>query len=164
MLSMIEELLRYKWWANSNLLRSIEEDSAAREDTELRRMLHHILVSNRFWILAILRFPFDRENEMKVPTNLDDFADRLGETERLESEWLANATESDLERTLETRSSPLGIGVTVRQAILQICLHTQGHRAQCATRLRSLGGTPPGTDYVLWIKERRPRTNDASAL
>jgi uncharacterized damage-inducible protein DinB len=166
MLSMIEELLRYKWWANSNLLRSIEQHSAAREDAELRRMLHHILVSNRFWLLTILGFPFDRENEMKVPTNLDDIADRLGETERLESEWLSNATESDLERTLETRSSPLGIDVNVRQAILQICLHTQGHRTQCATRLRSLGGTPPGTDYVLWIKEKikEPRVKDAGAL
>ena len=63
-------------------------------------------------------------------------------------------TEPDLERTLETRSSRLGIDVSVRQAILQICMHTQGHRAQCATRLRALGGTPPGTDYVLWIKEK----------
>jgi len=154
MLSMIEELMRHKWWANDKLLRAIEQYPAAAEDEELRKMLHHILVSNRFWLLTILGHPFDRESEMKVPANLAAFIDRFNETERLEAEWLSHASDSELERTLETRSSRLGIDVSVRQAILQICLHTQGHRPQCATRLRTLGGTPPGTDYVLWIKEK----------
>jgi len=75
-------------------------------------------------------------------------------TEHLESEWLSTAVESDLERMLQTRSSRLGVDVPVRQAILQICMHTQGHRTQCATRLRLLGGTPPGTDFVLWVKDQ----------
>ena len=117
-------------------------------------MLNHILFSNRFWLLTILRHPFDREREMQTPATLANVIDRFNETERLESEWLARAGESELERTLETRSSRLGIDVSVRQAILQICLHSQGHRPQCATRLRALGGTPPGTDYVLWVKEK----------
>ena len=154
MLSIIEELMRHKWWANTSLLRAIEQHPAAAEDEELRKMLHHILVANRFWLLTILGLPFDREPELQIPANLAEIIDRFNETERLESEWLAGAGESELERTLETRSSRLGIDVSVRQAILQICLHTQGHRPQCATRFRALGGTPPGTDYVLWVKEK----------
>lgn len=154
MLSMTEELMRYKWWANTTLLRAIEQHPAAAEDEELRKMLNHILFSNRFWLLTILGRPFDREGEMQLPASLAIIIDRFGETERLESEWLSHAGESDLERALETRSSRLGIDVSVRQAILQICLHSQGHRPQCAMRLRALGGTPPGTDYVLWIKEQ----------
>ncbi|HMG86370.1 MAG TPA: DinB family protein [Terracidiphilus sp.] len=154
MLSMIQELIRHKWWANANLLHAIEQHPAAAEDEELSKMLHHILVANRFWLLTILEHSFVRENEMKTPENLADIIDRFSETQRLESEWLSHANESDLERTLETRTSQLGINVSVRQAILQICLHTQGHRSQCATRLRALGGTPPGMDYVLWIREQ----------
>lgn len=154
MLSIIEEVMRHKWWANATLLRAIEQHPAARDDEELRKMLNHILFSNRFWLLTILGLPFDRESEMQLPANLAIIIDRFNETERLESEWLSHSSESDLERTLETRSSRLGIDVSVRQAVLQICLHSQGHRPQCATRLRALGGTPPGTDYVLWIKEK----------
>jgi uncharacterized damage-inducible protein DinB len=154
MSSTIEELIRHKWWANASLLRAIEQYPAAADDHELRKMLHHILVSNRFWLLTILGHSFDRESEMQVPEDLAVIIDRFSETERLESDWLAHASESELERTLETRSSRLGIDVSVRNAILQICLHTQGHRTQCATRLRSLGGVPLGTDYVLWVKER----------
>lgn len=152
MLSMIQELMQHKAWANATLLRAIEQHPAAANDDELHKMLHHILVANRFWLLAVLGHPFDREHEMLIPQNLTAIIDRFGETERLEADWLSQASESDLERTLETRSSRLGIDVTVRQAILQICLHSQGHRPQCATRLRALGGTPQGTDYVLWIR------------
>ena len=88
MLSMIEELMRYKWWANTTLLRAIEQHPAAAEDEELRKMLNHILFSNRFWLLTILGLPFVRETEMKLPENLAVIIDRFGETERLESEWL----------------------------------------------------------------------------
>jgi uncharacterized damage-inducible protein DinB len=154
MRSMIEELMRHKWWANTALLHAIEQYPPAADDEELRRMLNHILFSNRFWLLTILGQPFDRESEMQLPANLVLIIARFKETERLESEWLAHASESDLDRMLETCSSRLGINVSVRHAILQICMHTQGHRPQCATRLRVLGGIPPGTDYVLWIKER----------
>ncbi len=154
MLPTIEELVRHKWWANTNLLHAIQQHRAAAEDEELRRMVHHILVSNRFWLLTILRHAFVREDEMQIPGNLTGIIERFKETERLESDWLSNASEPDLERTLETRSSRLGIDVSVKQAILQICMHTQGHRSQCATRLRAVGGTPPGMDFVLWIKDQ----------
>ena len=154
MLSMIQELIRHKWWADASLLRAIEQHPLAAEDEELRKMLHHILVSNRFWLLTIVGQPFVREDEMLVPGSLAGVIERLNLTERLESQWLSEAKEPDLEHTLETRSSRLGIDVSVKQAILQICMHTQGHRAQCATRLRLLGGTPPGMDFVLWVKDQ----------
>ena len=153
MLAMLKELMGHKWWANARLLQAIEQSPAAAADEDLRKMLHHILVANRFWLLTVLGRPFLREIEMQTPANLADVVDRFKETEDLEAEWVSKAAEFDLDRILETRSSRLGIDVSVRQAILQICLHTQGHRAQCATRLRALGGTPPGMDYILWIKE-----------
>ena len=154
MLSMIDELIRHKWWANASLLHATEQCPAAAADEELRKMFHHILVSNRFWLFTILGLPFVREEEMQIPANLSGVIERYKETARLESEWLSKTNESDLERTLETRTSRLGIDVSARQAILQICMHSHGHRSQCATRLRALGGIPPGTDYVLWIKDQ----------
>jgi uncharacterized damage-inducible protein DinB len=154
--STIDELIRHKWWANTNILRAIEQYPSAAEDEELRKMLHHILVSNRFWLFAILERPFDREVEMQLPCSVADLTERFQETERLESEWLSTPAASDLERILPTHTSRLGIDVSVRQAVLQICMHSQGHRSQCAARLRALGGTPPGTDYVLWVKNQIP--------
>jgi uncharacterized damage-inducible protein DinB len=153
MLPTIEELIHHKHWANASLLRAIEQHPPAAEDEELRKTLQHILVANRFWLFTILGRPFDREAEM-VPATLAELVVRFQETEHLESQWLSSATGADLERMLPTRTSRIGIDVSVRQALLQICMHTQGHRSQCAARLRALGGVPPGTDYVLWVKNQ----------
>jgi uncharacterized damage-inducible protein DinB len=32
-------------------------------------------------------------------------------------------------------------------------MHSEHHRAQVATRLRALGGNPPMTDYILWVRD-----------
>ena len=48
MLPLIDQLIRHKCWANANLLRSVEQHPPAAEDPELRKLLHHILVSNRY--------------------------------------------------------------------------------------------------------------------
>jgi uncharacterized damage-inducible protein DinB len=153
MLLTIEELVRHKNWANTSILQAIQQQPAAEADDELRNTLHHILVANRFWLFTILGRPFDRETEM-LPATFAELVARFQETEEIESQWLSTLSEPELERMLLTRTSRLGIDVSVRHAILQVCMHTQGHRAQCAARWRALGGIPPGTDYVLWIKNQ----------
>jgi uncharacterized damage-inducible protein DinB len=35
-------------------------------------------------------------------------------------------------------------------------MHSHYHRGQNATRLRELGGDPPGTDLITWIWKGRP--------
>jgi hypothetical protein len=40
--------------------------------------------------------------------------------------------------------------------LTQATLHSQGHRSQAATKLRAHGGTPPTTDFILWLSEGRP--------
>ena len=153
MLSLISELVRHKWWANSNLLQSIENHQPAAEDPELRKLLHHILIANRYWLLLTLGQPFIDADERIVPNSHDALSQQFGRTEHLELDWLSQATPADLDRPLQPRALP-GITVSVAQAATQVALHSQGHRSQCATRLRALGGTPAPMDFVLWVRER----------
>ena len=76
-------------------------------------------------------------------------------THEREIAWLGTASDAGLSRTLENALIPGG-RCLVSEAVMQVCLHSQGHRAQCATMLRVLGGTPPATDFVLWRIDRRP--------
>ena len=39
---------------------------------------------------------------------------------------------------------------------MQCVMHSQYHRGQNATRLRELGGSPPITDYILWLYKSKP--------
>jgi hypothetical protein len=37
--------------------------------------------------------------------------------------------------------------------MIQVALHSQGHRSQCASRVRALGGIPAPMDFVLWVRD-----------
>ena len=66
---------------------------------------------------------------------------------------MASAAAPDLEHVLESPQIPGG-RCSVAQAWMQVCLHSHGHRAQAAKRLRRLGGEPPATDFILWLAHR----------
>jgi uncharacterized damage-inducible protein DinB len=153
MLQMMRDLIAHKEHANSLMLSAIREHPEASRDPELLELLHHILVSNRFWTLTCLGLPFDREQETIPPATLEALIENYEATQREENAWMACATESDLARMLDSPLIP-GARCTVAQAMMQVCMHSQGHRAQCARMLRRLGGVPPMTDFILWLANR----------
>ncbi len=153
MIEMLRELIHHKAYANASLLKAIREHAAAAEDPELRTLLHHTIVADRHWLWLILELPFVLEEETKIPETLAAITALYRETYARENAWLAQADETALDRILRTPFLP-NFTCTAAQALLQLCLHSQGHRSQCASRLRSLGGNPPTLDFILWLKER----------
>jgi uncharacterized damage-inducible protein DinB len=153
MLAMIQDLVCHKWHANATLLGAIMHNGLAAQDEELRRLFHHVLIANRYWLLVILQKEFTRDEEARIPATTDDLIAKYKETEILEMEWLSRCNESDMESAVQTAFLS-GQSFSVAQAMMQVSMHSLGHRAQCATRLRSLGGTPPTTDFILWLKDR----------
>ena len=151
--AMIEDLVRHKWHANAAYLAAVRQTEAARQDEDVRKLLHHILIANRFWLFLTLGREFDREKEAKIPEEFASLISNYRETETLEMEWLGRCKDVELQRPLATPRLP-GHAFTVEQAWMQICLHSHGHRAQLAGKLRDLGGTPPATDFVLWVMHR----------
>ena len=97
--------------------------------------------------------PFVLERETAAPASLDALIALYETTQRDEEAWTAGATAKDLETTLESEMIPGG-RCTVAQGLMQVCLHSHGHRAQVAKMLRRHGGTPPMTDFILWLGER----------
>lgn len=150
---MTHDLVRHKWYADASLLRAIQDHTMAAQDKELRSRLHHIILANRFWIAQFLEKPFAHEEETRVPETLAQIIALYRETHAQELEWLSNVTESDLDRVLQTPFHT-GQAFSLAQALVQVCMHSHGHRAQCATRLRLLGGVPPALDYIVWLKHR----------
>ena len=155
MLPLIIQLIHHKWWANTSLLLSINSVPTAADDAELRLLLHHILVANRYWLLLTRGQPFIDDQEKRIPESHAALADQFRRTEQLELDWLSRATPFELDRQIQPRAIP-DITLSVAEAMTQVALHSQGHRSQCATRLRALGGTPAPMDFVLWIREQKP--------
>jgi uncharacterized damage-inducible protein DinB len=153
MIDLLRDLSQHKAYANAALLKAIQRHEAAAQDPELRALLHHIILANRFWFSLILGRPFSRDEESRIPESLEAITTRYRETLGEELEWVSQLRESDLARMLETSSLP-GHQYSIAQATMQVCMHSHGHRAQCASRLRLLGGKPPAMDFVLWLKDR----------
>jgi uncharacterized damage-inducible protein DinB len=153
MLEMLRDLVGHKGHANAALLTAIRQTPAAASDPELWELLHHILLANRFWLLTVLGVPFIHEDEARPSHSFDALFHRYGSTQAQEVTWLETATEGDLARTLEDARIPNG-RCSIAQAFMQVCMHSHGHRAQCAKLLRRHGGVPPPTDFILWLTSR----------
>ncbi len=153
MIDVLRDLVSHKGHANAAMLAAVAACPAAVADADVSALLHHVLLANRFWLLAIVGAPFDREAESRPAASFDVLVQRYAETQAAEEAWLAAATVADLARRLSHPLVPGG-GCAVSDAFLQVCLHSHGHRAQCATLLRGCGGAPPPMDYVLWAGER----------
>jgi uncharacterized damage-inducible protein DinB len=153
MLDMLRDLTQHKIFANASLLKAIRQCEPAAQDEELRKLLHHILVANRYWLKLILDLPFVSEEETHVPESLEAIAAVYRETHKQEMEWISKASEAALSNRLESPFIP-GHDFSVAEILMQVCMHSHGHRAQCAIKLRQSGGTPPAMDYITWLKER----------
>ena len=154
-IAWFRDLIAHKGCADAQLLCAIQQHHAASTDPALRALLHHLLVSNRFWLITIVGEPFAVDVETRIPESLEPLIDGFRATHERETAWLGTATDADLSRTLESALIPGG-RCLIAEALLQVGLHSQGHRAQCAKLLRALGGTPPATDFIVWRIDRRP--------
>ena len=153
MREMLSDLIAHKGYANAAMLGAIRAHAPAVDDPALRDLLQHILLANRFWLLSVLGLPFSRDEEARPAASFDALVARYRTTQEQESDWIGTATDAELTRTLNDSRIPGG-ACPVAHAILQVCLHSQGHRAQCATLLRRRGGVPPATDFILWAATR----------
>lgn len=153
MLDMLRDLVAHKGHANAALLAAVRQNPAAASDPELWELLHHILLANRFWLLTVFDLPFIHEDEARPSSSFDALVGRYRSTHAQETTWFETATERDLARILEDARIPGG-KCSVSQAFMQVCIHSHGHRAQCAKLLRRHGSVPPLTDFILWLTNR----------
>jgi uncharacterized damage-inducible protein DinB len=153
MLDLLRDLVGHKGHANHAILAAIRQHETAAQDPAILALLHHILVANRFWFLTFVGEPFVAVRELQPPGSLDSVIEGYAALQQREETWIEGISERDLSRVLEMPQIPGG-RCTVAQGVTQVCLHCQGHRAQIATMLRALGGTPPMTDFILWVAER----------
>jgi uncharacterized damage-inducible protein DinB len=137
LLAMVRDLVQHKNYANASLLNAISAHQQASADVELRALLHHIILANRFWLSLFVDESFDLNRESEVPESLQDVTILYRQTHDRELDWLSGMNDSDLQRTLVTPFIP-DRTFSLAEAAMQVCLHSHGHRAQCAPRLRTL--------------------------
>jgi uncharacterized damage-inducible protein DinB len=153
MLDMIQSLYAHQAWADATIINAIAKNEMAAADDSLRKTLHHIVTVQRAFQALFVKRPFDFVSEMRTPETLEE-VEQLFRDAHAEGIALVNQRHpSELDLPFEMPYIP-GAKLNNGQAHLQVVMHSQHHRGQCATRLRALGGVPPTVDYIIWLKDR----------
>ena len=153
--------LGYSAWATRRLL----EACAALSDDEQRRnlsvshgsvlnTLHHIYVSERFWIECLVADsipPLDEIVNAPAPPGLQ-FDELVRSWPVICDEidrWLAKATDETLSQTLPFKlSSESQLDIPRWQIVRHFVNHATLHRGQIVGMLRAMGRKPPCVDYM----------------
>ncbi len=155
--SYLEELYAHQEWADAEHWCAFEAFPAALADREIHERLHHIhLVQSAFlWVLGARTAQF-------VITKFEDYANLSSLkafARRYHSDMGAMLTGIDDQRLGEMIEVPWfqpPLKISVRHALTQAAMHSHYHRGQNAARLRKLGGSPPGTDLIVWLRNGQP--------
>ena len=155
--SYLEELYAHQEWADAEHWRAFEAHSTALKDKALYERLHHIhLVQHGFlWITGPRSAPFEykKAEEYPDPATLKAYAQQgLADLD----ERLRSTAPEALEEIIEIPWFQPTLKIIRRHALMQAAMHSHYHRGQNATRLRELGGTPPTTDFIVWLREGKP--------
>jgi uncharacterized damage-inducible protein DinB len=157
MVETLRDLLRHEAWADTKLLQALENSIEVWDDSTIQGKLHHSH-SVQLVYLALLRDEaLDLEKLERPFPSLGELKTSMLKYHATVGQLLESLTPSDLERIVVLKAAGLEARRnTMREALLQVTMHSHYHRAQLATRLRELGGDPPLTDFIVWVWDGRP--------
>jgi uncharacterized damage-inducible protein DinB len=153
----LNELCSHQAWADAEHWSAIEAHPAALADKAIRERLVHIhLVQHGFlWVTGprTAQFAFKKPEDFPDVVELKSYA-RQGNVDL--SEMVRTATTEWLEEIIEVPWFKPALKISRRYALIQAAMHSHYHRGQNATRLRELGGVPPPTDFIVWLRDGQP--------
>lgn len=157
MTTYLRELYLHQEWADVEHWRAFEAYPAALADQKIRERLHHIhLVQSAFlWVVG----PRTEELVFMKVEDYANMADVKASARKYHSEIAAMLERIDDDRLAEEIEVPWfqpPLQISVRHALMQAAMHSHYHRGQNATRLRELGGVPPVTDFIVWLRDGQP--------
>lgn len=154
----LRELFAYNAWANARVFAAaagVPPDARTEGITrDLRQLLAHITGVEEAYFRAITEGEAAARSDAHKLPDLAALGARSAEVAARYRDFLATADADGLARTL--RLPWLGIDFSVREALLQVIVHSVEHRADVATVLTREGAEAPALDLVFWIADGRP--------
>jgi uncharacterized damage-inducible protein DinB len=155
--SYLDELYAHQEWADAEHWRAFEAHPAALGDKAIReRLLHIHQVQHAFlWITGprTSEFTFKKLEDFRGMEDLKQYAQRYHLAVR---ELLSGLDQTKFEEFVEAPWFTPPVKISRRHALTQAAMHSHYHRGQNATRLRELGGVPPMTDFIIWLRKGQP--------
>ena len=153
----LEELYAHQEWADAEHWRAFAAHPAALADEAIcERLVHIHQVQYAFlWMVG----PRPDKFSFKQLADYRDMAEVKQDAQQYHrqiADVLRTLDDGMLEEIVEAPWFKRPPKISRRQALMQAALHSHYHRGQNATRLRELGGVPPTTDFIVWLRDGKP--------
>ena len=155
---LLYDVYQHQAWADDQHWLAFESHPSALDDEAIRKRLQHIYQAQRAFLLVCRKQVLDRRLLVEVP-DMHKLKTLIEENHKEAIEFVKNISDEQLKEIVNIpwfKDPPPSI--TVEQALMQAAMHSHYHRAQNATRLRELGGSPPLTDLIIWYSKGSPKT------
>jgi uncharacterized damage-inducible protein DinB len=154
MIGPLKDLLSHQAWADAVFFH-VWGAAGTPGDEDLRRRTDH-MVSTQEAFLQVLKGEAVVLTERPLPT-LPELKARCEAGHQVLKALGRGLDPASLAKTVRVPWFPdPPCVVTVSDALLQVCLHSQHHRGQCMARLRALGAAPKNVDYIIWLWKQKP--------
>jgi uncharacterized damage-inducible protein DinB len=157
------ELFAYNAWANGRVFDAAEAltadqvgATASSSFPSVRGTLGHLVSGEWVWLRR-----WQGESPSVIPewadgSSLAELRSRLAAVQAERDGYFASMKDTDLARVVEYRNiAGEAHAEPLAGLVRHVVNHSTYHRGQVATQLRQLGVTPPGTDLVVFLRQRR---------
>ena len=155
MLEMLRALFGHEAWADAEQWQALAAHPSALTNPEILERLNHINVVQRAYLMVLRNEPVDLTELVKPIQDKGALQQSFRRYHQEMADFLQGLSLEALHTKLTFAWHP-AFQPTTREALLQAVMHSQHHRAQNALRLRELGGTPPMTDFLIWVTKGYP--------
>lgn len=121
-------------------------------DEQVRYWLSHLVNAEVIWLDRIengeVSIPYDRQ------LSLSEAAIEMESVHQRMDVYMQQLSESDLTKQIAyTNSRGDRFESAVQDILTHLINHSTHHRAQAAARIRMLGGAPPVTDFIHFVRQ-----------
>ncbi|MFC4304057.1 DinB family protein [Cohnella boryungensis] len=151
----IVRMMEHLFWANERLF----TDLSGREDadTEIVRLLRHIVVAEEVWIT---RLEGNSSGHLILwgEAELPALREQIQNNERRYRDYIGRLTEEKLDATVRYSSqSGVPFQDTVRDILAHVALHGQYHRGQINRAVTARMGSPAVLDYIVFCRDEKEK-------
>jgi uncharacterized damage-inducible protein DinB len=143
-------LFKYNDWATratANSLKGLEK-----KDERMGELLSHLVAAQKLWLNRTLKMEIHVNPWEKLSVQ-----DCISQSTALTAEWinlLESFNDKDLDKRIEyTNTKGEKYVSTIKDIVTQVINHSTYHRAQIAQRVKTLGGKPAVTDYIVYQRQ-----------
>jgi uncharacterized damage-inducible protein DinB len=151
MIQHFKRLFEYDLWANTHVIESLKNHNIS--DSKIELLFSHILNSQQIWYSRLKGNQKGQSPWDIIPTQ--DFQEVLKIVNHNWVEYLDKSTIKTIEKTLEYKNiSGEPFKNTIQDILTHLINHSTYHRAQISQQIKSLGKTPPLTDFIAFARTK----------